>query len=64
MLLPTKWVLSEYHALVLKMHRDVDIIMQVAHNWELLCNLEVMMGLSCIIPMFEGLNELINSSQS
>jgi hypothetical protein len=58
MLLLAKEVLSKYHALVLKMHRDANTIMQVAHNLELFCNLEVMVGLSCIMPVFEGLNEL------
>jgi hypothetical protein len=59
MLLPTKRVLLGYHALVLKMHRDVDTITHAAHNLELLCDLEVMLGLSCIMPMLEGLNELM-----
>jgi hypothetical protein len=35
MLLLAKEVLSKYHALVLKMHRDANTIMQVAHNLEL-----------------------------
>jgi hypothetical protein len=60
MLLPTKRVLSKYCALVLKMHWDVNVVTQAAHNLELFYNLEVMMGLSCIMPMLEGLNELIN----
>jgi hypothetical protein len=64
MLLPTKRVLPEYHALVLKMHRDVDTITQVAHNLKLLCDLEVVLALSCIMPMLEGLNELMKFSQS
>jgi hypothetical protein len=63
MLLPTKRVLPEYHALVLKMHQDVDTITQVAHNLELLCDLEVVLALSCIMPMLEGLNELMKFSQ-
>lgn len=64
MLLPTKRVMSEYRALVLKMHWDVDTITQVAHNLELLCDLQVMLSLSCIMPMLEGLNELMKFSQS
>jgi hypothetical protein len=63
MLLPTKRVLPEYHALVWKMHQDVDTITQVAHNLELLCDLEVVLALSCIMPMLEGLNELMKFSQ-
>ncbi len=63
MLLPTKTVLSKYCALVLKMHY-VGIVTQVAHNLEFFCNLEVMLGLSCIMPMLERLNKLIKFSQS
>jgi hypothetical protein len=57
-------VLLQYHALILKMHWDVDIIMQFTHNLKLLCNLEVMHGHSCIMPMLEGQNELIKFFQS
>jgi hypothetical protein len=46
------------------MHRDVDTVTQAAHNLELLCDLEVMLGLSCIMPMLEGLNELMKFSRS
>jgi hypothetical protein len=62
MLLMTKRVLFEYHALVFKMHQDANNNTKVAHNLELLCDLEVMMGLSCIMPMLERFNELIKFS--
>ncbi len=62
MLLPTKKVLFEYCALVLKMHKDDGNNIQVAHNLKLFCDLEVMMGLSCIMPMLERLNDLIKLS--
>jgi hypothetical protein len=64
MLLPTKRVLSKYCALVFKMHWDVGIVTQATHNLEFFCNLEVMLGLSCIMPMLKRLNELIKFSQS
>jgi hypothetical protein len=32
-------------------------------NLELFCDLEIMFGLSCIAPLLEGLNELINFFQ-
>jgi len=44
------------------MHQDADTIDQVPHNLELLCDLEVMLGISCIMPMFEQFNELIKFS--
>jgi hypothetical protein len=64
MLLPTKRVMFKYCALVLKMHQDVSSNIQNAHNLELFCDLEVMMGLSYIMPMFNRLNDLIKFSKS
>jgi hypothetical protein len=46
------------------MHKDVGIVNQVASNLELFCDLEVMFGLSRIVPLLEGPNELIKFSQS
>jgi hypothetical protein len=46
------------------MHQDADNNTKATHNLELLCDLEVMMGLSCIMPMLERFNELIKFSQS
>jgi len=54
----------EYHALVLEMHPNDGNNTQATHNLELLCDLEVMMGLSCIMPMLKRLNDLIKFSQS
>jgi hypothetical protein len=56
MLLPTKRVLSKYHALVLKKHQDVGTITQVMHNLELIFYLEIMLGICCILLMLEGMN--------
>jgi hypothetical protein len=57
MLLPTRRVLFEYHALVLKKHQDVGTITQVTHNLELICDLEVMLGICCTLSVLEGMNE-------
>jgi hypothetical protein len=46
------------------MHQDVGIVNQVAHNLELFYDLEVMFGFSYIVPLLEGLNELIKFSSS
>jgi hypothetical protein len=63
MLLPSKRVLFKYCILVLNMHQDINIVSQIAHNLELFCDLEVMVGLSCM-PFLEGLKKLIKFSQS
>jgi hypothetical protein len=62
MFLPAKRILPKYQTLVLKMHQDVGIIIQVAHNLELFSDLEVMFRFSCIMPLFKGLNKLIKFS--
>ncbi len=62
MQLLAKKVLYEYCALVFKMYQNAGSNTQVAHNLELFCDLEVMMGLSCIMPMLERLNDLIKFS--
>jgi hypothetical protein len=59
MLSLAKKVLFKYCVMVLKMHLDVNIITKFTHNLELLCNFEVMVGLSCIMPILERLNEFI-----
>jgi hypothetical protein len=64
MLLLAKRVLFEYHALVLKMHQDVGSNTQATHNLELFCDLEVMMGFYYIVPILEGLNDLIKFPHS
>jgi hypothetical protein len=64
MLFPTKRVMAKYCALVLNMHQDFSSNIQNVHNLELFCDLEVLMGLSCIMPMFERFNDLIKFSKS
>jgi hypothetical protein len=64
MLFLTKIVLFEYRALVLKINQDVGIVSQVAYNLKLFCDLEIMFGLSHIMFLLEGLNNLIKFSQS
>jgi hypothetical protein len=56
--------MSKYCAFILKMHQDASSNIQNAHNLGLFCDLEVMMGLSCIMPMLERLNDLIKFSKS
>jgi hypothetical protein len=59
MLFFVKIMLNEYKTLVLKMHQDSKVNNRIAHNLELLCDLQIMLGFSCLMPMFKGLNELI-----
>jgi hypothetical protein len=60
---PVKRVMSEYKALVLKMHLDAPSLASAKANLNLLCEIELLLGLACILPMLEALNYLIKFSQ-
>jgi hypothetical protein len=48
-----KKVFSEYKTLVTKMVEDNVIVDISKTNYELMCDLETLLGLSCIIPLLE-----------
>ncbi len=60
---PLKHVLGEYKSLVVKMHMDVPKNKLVAKNLDLMCDLELVFGLPCILPMLEVVHKLIKYSQ-
>jgi hypothetical protein len=64
MLSPSKRVLSEYKALVVKMVEDNVIVDTTKINYELMCDLETLLGLSCIIPLLELVQGLSKFAQS
>jgi hypothetical protein len=55
--------MSEYKALVLKMHLDALSLASAKANLNLLCEIELLLGLACILPMLEALNYFIKFSQ-
>jgi len=61
---PSKKVLSEYKALVVKMVEDSVIVDTTKINYELMCDLETLLGLSCIIPLLELVQGLSKFAQS
>jgi hypothetical protein len=48
MLLPSKWVLDEYKALVVKMAVGSESVQIVKTKYELLCDVETLLGFACI----------------
>ena len=60
---PVKRVMSEYKALVLKMQMDSSSLATAKGNLNLLCEIELFLGLACILSMLEALNYLIKFSQ-
>ncbi len=56
-------MLGEYKSLVVKMHMDVPKNKLVAKNLDLMCDLELVFGLPCILPMLEVVHKLIKYTQ-
>jgi hypothetical protein len=44
----------------MKMSKDLPTNHVVATNYELLCDVETMMGLTCVLPMLEAMQNLNN----
>jgi hypothetical protein len=53
MLAPLKRLVFEYKFVVMKMFEDLLTNPIVATNYELLCDVEIVMGLTCVLPMLE-----------
>jgi hypothetical protein len=57
-------VLVEYKSLVVKMHDDLGTIEVARPTLEFLCDAEVVLGLMCIRPTLEVINDLIKFAQN
>lgn len=64
MLAPFKWVFNEYKRLVVKMNDDVINTPNARINYELLWNVEIVMGLICVLPMLEAVYSLNKLAQN
>jgi hypothetical protein len=52
-LLPSKQVLNEYKALIMKMAIDSANVQIAKANYESLCDPKTLLGLACTIPLLE-----------
>jgi hypothetical protein len=50
---PSKHILNEYEAFVVKMAIDSASGQITEANYELLCDVETLLGLACVIPLLE-----------
>jgi hypothetical protein len=50
---PSKRVLNEYKPLIMKMAQDTTTINTTKVNHELLCDVETLLGFTCIFPLLE-----------
>jgi hypothetical protein len=64
MLSSTKRVLEEHKPLVVRKNDDFHAILITKTIIELLCDVEVVMGFTCIMPMLEVVHEVIKFAQS
>ncbi len=63
MLSPSKWVLNEYKTLDVKMATNSVAINITKVNHELLCDVEMLLGLACIIPLLKLVQSLSKFAQ-
>jgi hypothetical protein len=63
MLAPFKRLVFEYKFVVMKMFEDLLTNPIVATNYELLCDVEIVMGLTCVLPMLEVVQSLNKLAQ-
>lgn len=55
MLSPSKWVLNKYKPLIVKMVKVNSTINITKPNYELLCDVETFLGLTCVLPLLEAM---------
>ncbi len=58
MLAPNNRVLAEYKSLVVKMGDDMAKNASTQNNYELLCDCDIVLGLTCVLPMLEVVQSL------
>jgi hypothetical protein len=58
MLAPNNRVLAEYKSLVVKMGDDMAKNASTKNNYELLCDCDIVLGLTCVLPMLEVVQSL------
>jgi len=59
MLTPLKWVKKEYNTLIVKMVIDNGYVEATKVNLVNLCDVGIILGLPCILPMLELVNVLM-----
>jgi hypothetical protein len=64
MFAPSKKIVFQYKFVVKKMSKDLPNNHVVAIDYELLCDMETMMGLTCVLPMLEVVKSLNKLAQN
>jgi hypothetical protein len=58
MLAPIKLVLAKYKSLIVKMCDDMAGSAFAKNNYELLCDCDIVLGLTCVLLMLEAVQSL------
>ncbi len=58
-----KRVMVEYKTLIVKMSQDNVLVVQTRFNLDLFCDLHMLLGLFCLLPLLEVVNALIKYVQ-
>ncbi len=58
MLAPNKHILTKYKSLVVKMGDDMAKNGSTENNYELLCDCDIVLGLTYVLPMLEAIQSL------
>jgi hypothetical protein len=64
MFAPSKQMFEKYKTLVVKMCDDATSNATININYELLCDVETIMGLTCVLPMLEVVQSLSKFAQN
>jgi hypothetical protein len=64
MMAPFKRLVFEYKYVVMEMSKNLPTNPIVATNYELLCDVETMIGLTCVLPMLEVVQSLNKLAQN
>jgi hypothetical protein len=52
-------VMNEYHALLVKMQQDSSIMQVAMTNLEHLVDIQILLGLSCLLPFLRSIHSLM-----
>jgi hypothetical protein len=61
---PSKKIYVEYQPLIVKMHTKSSKSNTTNKNLSALCDVELILGLPCLLPLFECVHKLINIAQA
>jgi hypothetical protein len=59
----TKWIYVKYHPFIIKMHVESSKSDHALRNLHVMCDVELILGLPCILPLIECVHMIIKIAQ-